>query len=87
MVKGISRRVVVVKSPDKRIFEEAIFILREDALASSGVSAEDIVKEACRAASGYLRTSRSKKRFVKPAMLTAAGLALAGFGWGLAVIF
>jgi len=85
MVQGISKRVVVVKSPDKRIFEEAIFILREDALSSSGVSAEDIVKEACRAASGYLRRGRGK-RFIKPAMFTAAGLALAGLGWGIAMI-
>ena len=28
MVKGISRRVVVVDSPDPRFFEQAIFIVR-----------------------------------------------------------
>ena len=32
MIKGVSRRVVVVKSPDPRIFEQAIFIVREDFL-------------------------------------------------------
>ena len=37
MVKGISRRVVVVDSPDQRFFEQAIFILRSDA-AGAGVS-------------------------------------------------
>lgn len=31
MVKGISRRVVVVDSPDQRFFEQAIFIVRNDA--------------------------------------------------------
>lgn len=31
MVKGISRRVVVVDSPDPRFFEQAIFIVRNDA--------------------------------------------------------
>ena len=31
MVKGISRRVVVVDSPDRRFFEQAIFIVRNDA--------------------------------------------------------
>ena len=41
MVKGMARRVVVVKSPDKRVFEEAIFILRDDALRDSGVTAEE----------------------------------------------
>ena len=36
MVKGISRRVVVVDSPDQRFFEQAIFIVRNDA-AGEGV--------------------------------------------------
>ena len=38
MVKGISRRVVVVDSPDRRFFEQAIFIVRNDA-AGEGVTA------------------------------------------------
>ena len=33
MVKGVSRRIVVVRAPEQNIFEEAIFILRDDALA------------------------------------------------------
>ena len=31
MVKGVSRQVIVVKSPDPQLFEQAIFILRADA--------------------------------------------------------
>ena len=31
MVKGISRQVIVVHSPDPKVFEQAIFIVREDA--------------------------------------------------------
>ena len=31
MVKGISRRVVVVDSPDQRFFEQAIFFVRMEA--------------------------------------------------------
>ena len=31
MVKGITRQVYVVQSPDRKLFEQAIFILREDA--------------------------------------------------------
>ena len=31
MVKGISRLVIVVRSPDPKLFEQAIIILREDA--------------------------------------------------------
>ena len=33
MVKGVARRVVVVKSPDPKQFEQAIFLLREEALS------------------------------------------------------
>ena len=31
MVKGISRQVILVHSPDPKLFEQAIFILRDDA--------------------------------------------------------
>ena len=31
VVKGVSRQVIVVKEPDPRFFEQAIFILKEDA--------------------------------------------------------
>ena len=48
MVKGVSRQVIVVKSPDPKLFEQAIFILRQDARS---VSEEMLLKEAARAAS------------------------------------
>ena len=37
MVKGISRRVIVVRSPDPRFFEQAIFLMKEDAFHNSTV--------------------------------------------------
>lgn len=36
MVKGITRQVILVKSPDPKLFEEAIFIVKEEALAGRG---------------------------------------------------
>ena len=30
LVKGISRRVIVVDSPDPKLFEQAIFIVKND---------------------------------------------------------
>ena len=45
MVKGISRQVIVVHSPDPQLFEQAIFILRDNA-AQEGVSDEALLKEA-----------------------------------------
>lgn len=53
MIKGINRRVVVVKAPDRRFFEEAIFVLREDILGKNGVSADEVVAEARRVAESY----------------------------------
>ncbi|MBE6942033.1 MAG: translation initiation factor 2 [Ruminococcaceae bacterium] len=46
MVKGITRQVYVVRSPDRALFEQAIFILREDAAA---VTDEMLLKEAQKA--------------------------------------
>lgn len=43
MVKGTSRQVIVVHSPDPKLFEQAIFILREDA---KDVTNEALLKEA-----------------------------------------
>ena len=42
MVKGVSRQVIVVKEPDPRFFEQAIFILKEDAFGQ-GVTAEQVL--------------------------------------------
>ena len=45
MVKGISRQVIVVHSPDPKLFEQAIFILKEDAVGE-GITDEMLLKEA-----------------------------------------
>ena len=59
MVKGISRRVVVVDSPDQRFFEQAIFFVRNDA-AGQGVTARDLVDEARRIARNYAVVPQSR---------------------------
>ncbi len=45
-MKGITRQVVVVKEPDPKLFDQAIFLLREDAIADGGISEETLLKEA-----------------------------------------
>lgn len=45
MVKGISKQVIVVHSPDPQLFEQAIFILKE---GQQGVSDEALLREAKR---------------------------------------
>ena len=85
MVKGITRQVIVVKSPDPKLFEEAIFILKEEALAREGVDAEHILKQARQAADSYLKQGRAWNRqqhqFPIPVWM-AAGALLASLGWG-----
>ena len=46
MVKGITRQVIVVKAPDKKLFDQAIFLVREDALANGGITEEALLSEA-----------------------------------------
>lgn len=71
MVKGISRRVIVVRTPDPRFFEQAIFFLREDVFHREGVTDEQVLSEARQVAAGYIRRSRAeaavpRKRLVPP---------------------
>ena len=48
MVKGISRQVIVVHSPDPKLFEQAIFILKDGAIGQEGVTNESLLREADR---------------------------------------
>ena len=53
MVKGTSRQVVVVRTPDPELFDEAIFLVRADRNAEE-VSEEKLLAEANRAARQYV---------------------------------
>ena len=88
MVKGISKRVVVVRFPDTRVFEQAIFIVREDAAARPGVSAGQILDEACRVADGYVKkgAGRAWKR-LPPLVFLLMGAASVGAAWLVSIIF
>ena len=48
MVKGISRQVIVVHSPDQKLFEQAIFILKDGAVKEEGVTDDALLREAKR---------------------------------------
>ena len=86
MVKGISRRVIVVDSPDPQIFEQAIFILRTD---GGGVSSQQLVDQAVRNAKNYARCQGLPRRRVRvPGWLWAAiGAAAIGLTWLLCTLF
>lgn len=85
MVRGTGRRVVVVKSPDPKIFDEAIFVIRDD-LFHRGTSADTVIAEARKAASAYLRSATGLRRRpfwrrVPAALYAAAGGLAAGLAW------
>ena len=82
MVEGISRRVVVVDSPDQRFFEQAIFIVRNDA-GGEGVTARELVEEARRVARGYTGGSRLSRawRELNPLVYTLIGAGSIGLVW------
>jgi len=89
MIRGTSRRVIVVDSPDPQLFEQAIFIVRSDALHERGVSAQQLVGEACRVAKSYGR-SRSPRlarlRGMAPLLYAALGALAIGAVWLLTVL-
>ena len=84
MVRGVSRRVIVVKPEQPALFEQAIFLVR-DYNAPRG----DMVREACRIANSYLpRRRRSKKKGGRSfsACRICAGALLIGTIWALTAL-
>ncbi|MBR2934133.1 MAG: translation initiation factor 2 [Oscillospiraceae bacterium] len=88
MVKGINRQVIVVKSPDPKLFDQAIFLLREDAFSNAAASPEQVIRQARQAADGYLRKNtvvgRAAAR-LSPVACGAVGAALASAVWVVGV--
>ena len=78
MVKGISRQVILVSSPDKKLFEQAIFILRDDA---KEVTEDMLLKEAERA----IRFPQVKEKWCG-LIWAAAGAAVTGIVWCITVL-
>lgn len=62
MVKGVSRQVITVKSPDPKFFEEAIFFVRDDALRSCGP--DQVLREAQQVANRYLHHKAPRGRII-----------------------
>ena len=84
VVKGMNKRVVVVKSPDPKVFEQAIFIVRENFVPGTG-NEIDVLKEAEKVADDYLRSAVSASRkflsHLHPAAYAAAGATMTGVVW------
>lgn len=84
MVKGISRQVIVVQSPDPELFEQAIFILRSSALGK-GITEDKLLQEAQKIVSGSRREKHSP--YIYGAFWAACGAAATGFVWLICSLF
>ncbi len=76
-VKGVARRVILVRPPSPELFEEAIFIVRERPAGGEGVSETELLEEARRAAQGYVYEHTDERRGIRrrflPALYATAG--------------
>lgn len=78
MVKGVTKRVVVVRCPDTKYFDQAIFMVRDDTLEEEGRSPEQVLEEACRVADSYIRQNAETRRRYLPVLL-GGGLGVLAF--------
>ena len=83
MVKGISRQVIVVHSPDEKLFDQAIFILKENAVAR-GVTDEALLKEAKALIRGAGTTAPKLSRYGP--VWACGGALVTGLAWLLTVL-
>lgn len=84
MVKGVSRRVVVVQPDNNALFEQAIFLVRDYA-APKG----EVLREACRIADRYLIGVRPRARHFSVRQMAAAfcaGAGLVGIIWAVTML-
>ena len=80
MVKGISRQVIVVHSPDQKLFDQAIFILKDGAIGRDGITDEALLKEAKKLLTD--RSGQKKRKLTLYGPVWACGGALiTGFLW------
>ena len=83
MVKGISRQVIVVDAPEPKLFEQAIFILKEN---TEGVSDEALLKEARQAIQRQDKSSRKRHIWLYGAFWAAAGALATGAAWIVTIL-
>lgn len=82
MVKGVSRRVVVVQPENGALFEQAIFLVKDYSAPK-----KEILREACQVANRYLGSKKAPKgkayRIGKIALAFVLGAFIASLFWGM----
>ena len=85
MVKGTSRQVIVVQTPEPKLFEQAIFILNDKALGE-GITDEVLLKEAQQAIRGVDRQGKKRYFYLYGAVWAAGGALALGILWLMTVL-
>ena len=68
MIKGVTKSVIIVPSPDPALFESAIFIIRPGAVPSEAALRKRLLREAELIASEYVKARVPRgSRFPAPA--------------------
>ena len=77
MVKGISRQVIVVHSPEPDLFEQAIFILKD---GREGISDDALLNEAKRLINASQGRKQRRNRFYGP-IWACGGAVVVALAW------
>lgn len=85
MVKGTSRQVIVVQGAEPKLFEQAIFILRDNAVGK-GISDDALLKEAREVIRGYDQNSKKRQMYLQGAAWASGGALMTGLLWLLSVL-
>jgi len=86
MVKGTSRQVIVVQSPEPKLFEQAIFILNDNAVGE-GITDEVLLKEAQQAIRGVDKPGKKRHFYLYGAVWASGGAMVTALIWLLTVLF
>ena len=76
MVKGITRQVVIVKNAGSDMFDQAIFLVRDNLVANGGVSEDSLLKEA-----RQVCKKQPEPRYLKDLLFSVLGGTLVGVVW------
>lgn len=85
MVKGISRQVIVVHAPEPKMFEQAIFILKDGAVGVEGVTDDALLKEATQLLHNQ-SNRRKRTTFLAGPLWACGGAVLTGLVWLLTAL-
>ncbi len=85
MVKGISRQVILVQGAEPKLFEQAIFILKDEAVRE-GITDEALLKEAQQAIQGTGHPIGKGWFSLHGALWAAGGAMVTGLVWILTVL-